>query len=160
MIKQNEFKAVVWAGDLNADFLRNSSHSRTVQEAVEEVDLVVVWNTHPIDFTHTYEREGSTFISTLDHFCISEQLSAKVLDAGVIRHPDNNSDHEPVYCVLQSITLSLSFSQTVTSKPRPSWKNASKEEKDIYKFLLERKLEATIIPTEISECKNLHCKKS
>ena len=113
---------------------------------------------HPVDFTHTYEREGNTLILTLDHFCISEQLSARVLDAGVIHHPDNNSDHEPVYCVLQSITLSLSSSQPVASKARPSWKNASNEEKEIYKFVLERKLEAIMIPTEISECKNLHCK--
>ena len=53
-------------------------------------------------------------------------------------------------------SFSLSSSQPVASKTRSFWKNASYEE--IYKFLLDIKLEDIIIPTEVSECKNLYSK--
>ena len=39
VIEPNEFEAIICTKDLNADFLGNSSHLRTVLEAVEEVYL-------------------------------------------------------------------------------------------------------------------------
>ena len=158
VIETNDCEAVVWAGDINADFDRNTKHSTAVKEAVEEARLLVSWDTFPVDFTCSYEREGVSFTSILDHFFLSEELFVKVTDAGVIHHPDNSSDHEPVFCVLEAITLSSSSSQGVTPQPRPSWKKANKDEKDMYRYMLDRKLEAIMVPTQISECKDPHCK--
>ena len=118
----------------------------------------MTWDSFQVDFTHTYEREGKTFTSTIDHFFISEQLSARVTDTGVLHHPDNTSDHEPVFCVINSIILTSSSIQVTTPKPRPSWRKASKDEKEMYRFLLDRKLEAIVVPTQIAECKDIKCK--
>ena len=158
VIEANNCEAIVWVGDINSDFSRNTTHTKVVKEAVEDSGLLVCWDTFPVDFTCTYEREGTSFTSILDHMFMSEHLAANVMDAGVIHHHENSSDHEPVYSVLSSLTLSPSLSREVASEPRPSWKKASLEEKQMHQFVLDRKLEAIVVPTQISECEDLHCK--
>ena len=120
VIEAHQCEAIIWAGDANADLERRSNHAITVSETVEEAGLVVIWDSFQVDFTHTYEREGKTFTSTIDHIFISKQLSARVTDAGVLHNPDNTSDHEPVFCVIDSIILTSSSIQLATPKPRPS----------------------------------------
>ena len=39
IIETHPCDAVVWAGDLNADFLRNSAHVQLIKEAMEEMSL-------------------------------------------------------------------------------------------------------------------------
>ena len=157
IISKTEFDALVWVGDFNADFSRNSRHTRAVSEAVMESDLKTVWERFPVDFTHTFEREGNTFVSTLDHFFLDEQMTTNVKDAGVIHHPDNASDHEPIYCTLQSITITQSVTTAAPSQPRPSWKRATKEEKEMYNYLLDTRLEHIMIPVQVTECRDMHC---
>jgi hypothetical protein len=150
---------VLWAGDANSDFTRNTAHTRAVKEVVEDSNLLVTWDSFPVDFTCTSERDGRTFTSTLDHFFISEQLAGIVQGAGVIHHNENSSDHEPVYCVLGFITMSSTSIQVEAPKSHPSWKNASQEEKNLHELTLNRKLEAIMVPTQLSECKDLHCRR-
>ena len=109
------------------------------------------------DFTCTYEREGVTHVSLLDHFFISELLLDAVTDAGVIHHPDNSSDHEPIFCVFESITLQPSVITTAPQAPRPSWKRASSEQKEKYIYLLDTRLSTVMTPTPVSECQDVHC---
>jgi hypothetical protein len=158
VIRSTECDAVAWVGDINADFSRNNRQSNTVSEAVSESNLCVTWERYPTDFTHTYEREGTTHVSTLDHFFLSEQLMNTVCDAGVLHHPDNSSDHEPVYCVFTSITISQSSVQPASRQPHPSWRRANMEEKKYFDYLLDTRLESIAIPSQVTECRNLHCK--
>ena len=144
---------------MNADFTRNTTHARVVKEGVEDLNLLFTWETYPIDFTCTTERDGNTFTSVLDHIFISEQLASSVLDAGVIHHPENSSDHEPVYCIMNSIALSPSSIQEAAHQSRPSCKKASLKEKELHEIILNLKLGAIMIPSQLSECKDLHCKK-
>ena len=39
IIDNNEFDSVLWAGDINAEFLRNTSHTKTVHDAVADLNL-------------------------------------------------------------------------------------------------------------------------
>ena len=158
VIQNTECDSVIWAGDINADFLRNTYHTRTVNDILNDLNFSIAWERFPIDFTCTYEREGVTYVSTLDHFFFSEQISQLVIDAGVIHHFENASDHSPIYCVLESITLSPSVKKASQSNPRPSWKQANRDDKNMYKYLLETKLNSIVIPAQITECNNLHCK--
>jgi hypothetical protein len=158
VIRSTECDAVAWVGDINADFSRNNRQSNTVSEAVSESNLCVTWERYPTDFTHTYEREGTTHVSTLDHFFLSEQLMNTVCDAGVLHHPDNSSDHEAVYCVFTSITISQSSVQPASRQPHPSWRRANMEEKKYFDYLLDTRLESIAIPSQVTECRNLHCK--
>ena len=55
--------------------------------------MKTVWDSFEVDFTCTYQREEMTYISTLDHFYLSESIFQPVVDAGPIHHPENASDH-------------------------------------------------------------------
>ena len=159
VIENNDCDAVVWAGDVNSDFSRDTSHTRAVKETVDNSNLLVTWESSPVDFTCTSERDRNTITSILDHFFISEQLAGTIQSAGVIHHIENSSDHEPVYCVLSSFDLSSTSIQVAAPKSRPSWKSASLEERNLHELTLNRKLEAIMVPTQLSECKDLHCRR-
>ena len=158
VIRNSSCDSVIWAGDINADFTRDTAHSRTVKESIEEMNLLTAWDRFNVDFTCTYVREGVTFLSTLDHFHLSENISKNVLDAGVIHHPDNASDHEPIYGMLKSIQIVKTCSQSSPFQPKPSWRMASQEEKERYKYQLDINLQHIAIPTQVSECNDPHCK--
>ena len=158
LVRNTEHDAVAWVGDINSDFSRNSRHSSAVYDAVIESNLEVTWERFCVDFTHTYEREGNTYVSTLDHFFLNEQLMANVKDAGVIHHPDNVSDHEPIYCIFKSIIIPISVTTAAPDQPRPSWSRASLEEKEHYSYLLDSRLASVMVPVQVSECRDVHCK--
>ena len=104
---------------------------------------------------------GRTFTSTLDHFAWSEQLENSVVDAGVLHLPDNKSDHCPIYCTVNMSNIQHDFSEPKTSsKPRPSWKRATAEQKVDYKALLEVRLASLSVPESVLTCKDVHCKDS
>ena len=157
IIQNSECDSVVWAGDINTDYSRNTPHCTIVKESVEEMDMKTVWDRFEVDFTCTYQREETTYISTLDHFLLSENIFQTVLDAGPIHHPENTSDHEPIYCVIKSITLARSTSQPPAYKPRPSWRMAGQDKKEQYRFMLDIELGAIMIPTQLSVCQDTHC---
>ena len=137
VILNNECDTVIWGGDINSDFARNNRLTGLVTELLEEINLATTWNTFEADFTCVYEREGVSHVSLLDHFFISEGLSPKIIEAGVIHHPDNTSDHSPIFCVLNSITISQSSTEAAPGSKKPSWKRASALEKESCKQLLE-----------------------
>ena len=139
-------------------FSEKPDKTKIVKQTVEDLNFLSAWTKFKADFTCTYEREGISYISLIDHFFFSEQLSHEITDAGVIHHPDNESDHSPIYCIFKSLTLTPSVTQKVTRIPHPSWKLANTAEKDSFKYMLEVKLNAIIIPTALIECENLHCK--
>ena len=96
IIRNNEFDSLLWAGDINADFLRGTSHTRTVQDTIDDLDLTMSWDKFNIDFTHCHEQMGTSYTSILDHFFWSETLNDGVKDAGVIHLPGHKSDHCPI----------------------------------------------------------------
>ena len=67
-IDLNPSNSILWAGDINSDFSRNSYHTTSVQEALEELGLLKSWDKFHADFTCTHDLQGQTFTSLLDHF--------------------------------------------------------------------------------------------
>ena len=55
VINMNPCDAVLWAGDLNSDFSRRSSHTLAVQDAFEELGFRPSWDKFDIDFTAVHE---------------------------------------------------------------------------------------------------------
>ena len=156
IIRKNEFSSLLWAGDINAEFIRDR-HSRTVHEAVEELGLNKSWQKFDIDFTHCHEQLGMTYLSILDHFFWSETLDAGVRDAGVLHLPCNTSDHSPVYCVVEVDAIQQDLSRPSERKPRPSWKKASQEQKEGFKEDLDDRLSQLTIPASVLSCRDMHC---
>ena len=140
ILEVNEFDTVLWAGDINSDFSRNTNHTRAVQDALQDVGLLTAWDLFEADFTCFHELLGNTFTSKLDHFFWNSMFGKYVLDAGVLHLPENKSDHCPIYCTFDSSIVQEQSSKPNRVKPRPSWKRASCEEKMLYKSNLEDKL--------------------
>ena len=157
IIEKNSFDTVLWAGDINSDFSRNSNHTRAVKDALEDLGLLEAWDQFTTDFTCTHEMLGQTFTSTLDHFFWNPVFCTSVIDAGVLHLPGNMSDHSPIYCTFDASLIQENLAEQKRAKPRPSWKRASPEEKSNFKLLLEESLSLLNVPESVQACTDVHC---
>ena len=158
VVEQTDCRSVFWAGDVNADFIRQTNHTERVQVLVDELKLLTAWDRFEVDFTCTHEVAGQSYISKIDHFFWSDNIGQNVEDAGVIHHEDNTSDHNPIYCVLKSIDIEEETVEAKKAKPRPSWKKASVEDKTKYVNELKDILNHIEVPQSVLECKDLKCR--
>ena len=78
VMDDNEYDSIVWMGDINADFERNTTFTKTVAEFIEGRQLEKSWEKYPIDHTHTFEKEDVEYTSTLDHMFWSENLCNQI----------------------------------------------------------------------------------
>ena len=102
VLQVNEFNYICWGGDINSDFARNTGFVHTVNQFVGELDLIKASDKFEIDFTHVHEAGGVTFVSKIDHFFWNSSFDNKISDAGVLHLTDNMSDHEVIYCVINT----------------------------------------------------------
>jgi hypothetical protein len=56
IIEATTFHSLYLAGDINAYFLRNSSHVQEVRNFMSRLNLFSLWDIYDVDFTHTFER--------------------------------------------------------------------------------------------------------
>ena len=74
---------------------RKSKFVEIVKAFVQRLDLVPVWEYHPIDYSHIHTDNHS--VSTLDHFLISPRLLHLINGCGVVHVGDNMSRHSPIW---------------------------------------------------------------
>ena len=93
LVAQSQCAHVLIAGDLNCHFNRYNRFTYTVQEFMEEINLILLWlnpDSNPnhridtVDLTYCSVNNGIASYSTLDHFAMSQQLFNAVAEAGVI----------------------------------------------------------------------------
>ena len=121
LIESSSCNSVIWCGDMNTDFSRNSRQVDLVNEAITEINLLKVIDKFPVDFTCVHNSNNDNVVtSAIDHFFYSSEISNLVLDAGVIHSPDNRSDHCPVYCVLSCLHVMADHSDKLQNPSRPS----------------------------------------
>ena len=102
------------------------------------------------------KTDGASYFNIIDHFLHSG--GTEMVKAAVIHDIDNNSDHEPIYCTFPISTNQDFDSNSPPNISKPSWKKANQDERELFKCLLDSRLESIVIPTEITECKNINCK--
>ena len=158
IVRKNDFDNLVWTGDINADFIRETNHTKTVADTVTDLGLSRSWDRYNVDFTCYHDLLGEFHTSVLDHFFWSDAVCDAVVDAGVLHLVDNKSDHCPIYCVLDLAVLVTSEAPPTRHKPRPSWKRATLEQKEEYKSILDEKLASIVLHDSVSSCMNLKCK--
>ena len=158
VVANNVCDDILWAGDLNSDFSRQSSHTIAVQDALQELGLQSSWELFQIDYTAAQEMLGRTFTSVLDHFAWTPMVGSSVVDAGVLHLPDNSSDHSPIYCTVNMSAINHTDTSPKAATPRPSWKRASPEQKLEFKADLTDKLARIYTPVSALSCQNVHCK--
>ena len=157
LIEAHPCDAVVWAGDINADFSRNSAHVRLVKETMEDLKISTAWERFGADFTCISDVGGVSRTSVLDHISFSEGLAGALSDAGVIHLVENRSDHSPIYAVFESIIVKQDSSEAHEHIAKPSWKRSSDNEKIKYCDKLEERLNSIVIPKSIYECRDVKC---
>ena len=89
VLRKIEFTSVIWARDINADFVRHTNHTEAVQDVLDELNLFTLWEKHEVNFTCMHKINEVTHVSKLDHFFLSENIKDNVEDAGVLHHPYN-----------------------------------------------------------------------
>ena len=92
---------------------------------LEDLGLTKSWDKFVIDFTCCHALLGTSHVAILDHFFWSEQLEDSVVDAGVLHLPDNQSDHSPIYCVVEYQCVQQEVHAQAKQKPKPKWKKAN-----------------------------------
>ena len=74
--------SVLWCGDINTDFRRNSRQVGLVQDTLEELHLEKVWDRYWVDFTRICTgNNGNSSTSIFDHFFSSSRLGLSIQDA-------------------------------------------------------------------------------
>ena len=159
LVDNSGCNSVIWCGDINTDFRRNSGQVALVREAVAELTLLQMWDKYQVDFTCVHNSNGDNVVtSIIDHFFCSSELGNQILDAGVIHSPDNRSDHSPVYCVLSALNIMLDHSEQLKASPKPSWKSSSLDQKELYRHQLEDRLDHITVPHCVQQCKDVKCR--
>ena len=158
IMANNEYDSIVWMGDINADFKRNTTFTTAVADFIEEKGLVKSWENYSVDHTHTFEQDGKTYTSTLDHIFWSENMSEHIQEADVLYLPGNLSDHNPIFCKVSIGDVAAKNIQDRQEKtPRVLLKKASDEEKANYESLLSSRLAKIACATTLAECRDPHC---
>ena len=150
----------MFLGDINCDFKRNTRFVQKIQQFLSELNLKKSWEKFDIDFTHFQDNNEVTFVSTIDHFFWNSTIENNILEAGVIHHRDNMSDHSPIYCLIDINTISNEASSEDIPPPnaKPSWKRATKEQKENFPSILNNHLSKISIPEEVKNCRDVHCR--
>ena len=72
-IDLNKSDHIVWVGDINSDFTRNSYHTVAVDQAIQDLSLQKSWDNFA-DYSCTHEILGHTSSSLLDHFFSGDRI--------------------------------------------------------------------------------------
>ena len=157
VLTSNEYDHVIWSGDFNADFSRKTKFTYIVDKFIKEKELRKSWDKFKVDYTHVTEVMGKTFTSVIDHFCWSDGIEDNVIDADSLYLLHNMSDHCPIYCLIRVDSLRTRPQETSFARNRPSWKNASLEQRTCFQLKLKNALESLRIPDCCKSCLDVHC---
>ena len=156
MMTSNSDCDIIWSGDLNCDMKRNNLFTRTVTAALRRMGLASVWESRPIDYTHTHTDGTST--SVIDHFVVSPRLLPLVEDCGPLHRADNLSRHSPILLSLRLGELPRRQAAAQPPPPRmPAWGRATEEEVASYTAALHQRLQAVQCPGSLVHCRDPLC---
>ena len=160
IVEENVFHSVLFLGDINCDFRRNTLLFHMIRTFLQEHNLHQGWDKFEVDFTHFQENNEVTYVSIIDPFFWSGAFDQNVNEAGVIHHPENTSDHSPIYCSinLETIPVEATTPNLSTSSEKPSWKRATKEQKENFPAVLQEYLSKISVPDEVRNCRDVNCK--
>ena len=159
VIEDTDFDNVIWTGDINADFRRNTKFVRIVEDFISELNIRKSWNRFDVDFTHAFSVNEVTYTSTIDHFFWNDNCDALIKEAGTIHLPENMSDHSPIYCKLDmNIDTLKEASANTPSVKFPNWKKATEEQRNLYVNTLDTSLREITLPVHALNCSDPHCK--
>ena len=144
---------VIYGGDFNTNFRRNSPWTHEMMHIATECNLSVCTNMDIADVPYTFIGPNSK--SKIDHFLVSMNLADSVLDCSII---DNHlhSDHVPLILTLD---IDLVHNATIerTYATNVSWQKASDDDISNYKNRLDKLLVDVHCDNDVFNCQNRFC---
>ena len=161
----NDQCKVFLMGDLNTDFNRDTIFVNHVKDFIDDNNLTSVWNKFDCDFSysHTKTLNGTetTYFSTIDHFCVNNELLGDCLEAFPLHSPENLSNHEPILlkmkCPQNNLGGSSEFCDQGPGHSKPIWDSATQLDLDNYFINLQQLINNIDIPVEALNCTDVHC---
>ena len=161
VIEKHKSNRIIFFGDINCDFSRQSFHVSTINRFVSSKSLMKSWSSFSVDFTYSFHSEDKISTSIIDHFFWDEDIDSAISEAGVIHLPDNLSDHDPVYCIIKTSSNEAAVDEHNHEKkkdPNPSWKDASEEQRVNFQQKLYDSLIVIDTTNEAFSCNDVKCK--
>ena len=73
LMEEHKSHKVLFFGDINCDFSRQSLHVSTVTRFLSSNSLLRSWSSFDIDFTYSFQSDDKVSTSTIDHFFWDEE---------------------------------------------------------------------------------------
>ena len=106
---------------------------------------------------YSYSNNFSQAFSILDHIFLSKSLSSYIESYySLCDDVENQSDHAPVVLSL-NINIDLHVCASISHISRKKWNNASLDQIDSYKSVLNDKLSVIDMPNDCLTCENVLC---
>ena len=162
IIVQSNIHNIWLAGDLNADFSRNTRFTRLVHDYLAEIGLTLLWenadqleNVSKPSYTYMSTTTGRACFSTIDHFACSLRLFPLISEAGAIHSGENTSNHSAIYAKLNIGAIDISEEKIAASK-HIDWSVATEDAKTEYHRRLTEQLDYFDTP-DCALCTDVHC---
>ena len=101
LVTSHQCRHIIMVGDMNTDYKRKNGRVMRFESFLTDNRLEDAWNKFEVDFTHEFEKDGTTYTSTIDRIVWNAALSKGVKEAGVLHLLGNTPDHHPIYCEMQ-----------------------------------------------------------
>ena len=119
--------------------------------------MIGSWDKFSADFSHVNEVNGRTYVSLIDHIFWNSTVTENVIDCGILHLIKNYSDHCPIYCKIAVNTRDELSDIAIKPKiSKPSWKNASNDEKEFFSNILSCDLDNINMLGDL--CSDVHCR--
>lgn len=148
---------VIFGGDLNADFKRNTPHVNCIKNMLKIMNLKSGVDNVVSNVDYTFESKGTGCRSLIDHVCISDNVFHTLTAYHTIQSIDNMSDHDTLLCNLDVVDVTHSVKEYKMYTARPAWYKAHNEDINKYMDSVNVMLQNIDIPYNALHCKNLRC---
>ena len=61
LLTNYHFNDVIWMGDINADFNRNTKYVSRLVTYLDDININKSWDSFPIDYTHEFQNNNKTY---------------------------------------------------------------------------------------------------
>ena len=146
---------IIFGGDLNTDFSRNSHHSVILKQFIDSIGMSVGIDCVIADVPYTFI--GNLSSSRIDHFLISSGIVSSMISCNIL---DNHlmSDHVPIEMTINVDVVHMNNSLRHAT-PKSAWDRASEEEISQYKSHLDENLRRITCDKDVLTCNSIHCNK-
>ena len=156
---------IIFMGDLNADFSRDTVYVNHVKEFMLNHSLCSVWTKFNCDFSYSHTRNvngtDTTYYSTIDHFCVNSTFLSDCIEAFPLHSPDNISNHEPIFLKINCLENIIGGVPNISSQnighSKPLWDSATPSDLEEFVNHLEQLVYNIDIPAEALNCTDVHC---